>query len=226
SSWGIWNVASYANMAYQQRRVRARLVLPRRATPVDIRAKQLHRVSVVYASQGWGIRIPFTIESGEAVNLSNGRRLQGSRWNTGAEHFAVLEGNAAIQAASKLLPAINESGAKRDEVQSAVSIIEEANGAASLFSRYATRMPSDPKHPFAPPPVPGHTLSRLPKEVRLALEMATHEDSERRALEGELSVLEAAWKEAEEIAAIADDLFVPEETAARLARLKPTEPPD
>ncbi len=52
-------------------------------------------------------------------------------------------------------------------------------------------------------------LHRLPRELRLALEMALHEDTERRALEGELAILEAAWREAEEIAAIADNLFAP-----------------
>ena len=59
---------------------------------------------------------------------------------------------------------------------------------------------------------PGRLLTNLPREVRLALEMATHEESERRALEGELSLLTDAWQEAEEIAAIADDLFVSDET--------------
>ena len=49
----------------------------------------------------------------------------------------------------------------------------------------------------------------LPKPVRLALEMAAHEETERRALEGELAELEARWREAEEIAAIADDMFLP-----------------
>ena len=63
-------------------------------------------------------------------------------------------------------------------------------------------------------------LANLPKEVRLALEMATHEDSERRALEGELSILETAWHDAEEIAAIADDLFVSDDTRDKLADLK------
>ena len=53
------------------------------------------------------------------------------------------------------------------------------------------------------------SLTRQPAEVRLALEMATHEESERRALEGELKALEIAWKEADEIAAISDSLFVP-----------------
>ena len=55
---------------------------------------------------------------------------------------------------------------------------------------------------------------------RLALEMAVHEETERRALEGELRVLEAAWRDAEEIAKIADDMFVPESVEAELARLK------
>ena len=42
-----------------------------------------------------------------------------------------------------------------------------------------------------------------------ALEMALHEEDERRALEGELWRLEQAWREAEEIAAIADNLLLP-----------------
>jgi hypothetical protein len=50
--------------------------------------------------------------------------------------------------------------------------------------------------------------------------MAAHEDAERRALEGELHILEAAWREAEEIAGIADDMFLPESVETDLARLK------
>jgi hypothetical protein len=50
-------------------------------------------------------------------------------------------------------------------------------------------------------------LFRLPAVDRLALEMAANEDIERRALLGELETLHAAWKEAEEIAAIADEMF-------------------
>jgi hypothetical protein len=40
--------------------------------------------------------------------------------------------------------------------------------------------------------------------------MALHEESERRALEGELAGLKAAWRQAEEIAAISDNLLLPE----------------
>jgi hypothetical protein len=49
--------------------------------------------------------------------------------------------------------------------------------------------------------------------------MAVHEASEQRAIDGDLAPLEAAWREAEEIAAIADDMFLPE-SAQNLSRLK------
>ena len=39
--------------------------------------------------------------------------------------------------------------------------------------------------------------------------MALHEDTERAALEGDLAALARAWEEAEEIAAIADNLLLP-----------------
>ena len=55
-------------------------------------------------------------------------------------------------------------------------------------------------------------VRKMPKPTRLALEMALHEEQERRALEGELAQLELAWREAEEIAAIADNLLLPEHT--------------
>lgn len=54
---------------------------------------------------------------------------------------------------------------------------------------------------------PRTALLDLPLVDRLALEMAAHEEAERRALEGELAELEAAWREADEIATIADALF-------------------
>jgi hypothetical protein len=54
---------------------------------------------------------------------------------------------------------------------------------------------------------PSTALLDVPLVDRLALEMAAHEESERRALDGELAELAAAWREADEIAAIADALI-------------------
>jgi len=56
-------------------------------------------------------------------------------------------------------------------------------------------------------------LHEVPDVDRLALEMAANEDVERRALAGELEQLEEAWREAEEIAAIADHLLDEERPA-------------
>ena len=50
-------------------------------------------------------------------------------------------------------------------------------------------------------------LHWIPDVDRLALEMAANEDAERKALEGELEQLREAWREAEEVAAIADHLL-------------------
>lgn len=58
----------------------------------------------------------------------------------------------------------------------------------------------------------------MPKPIKLGLEMSLHEDEERRALEGELWRLERAWREAEEIAGIADDLLLPKGTSRFLDR--------
>ena len=48
--------------------------------------------------------------------------------------------------------------------------------------------------------------------------MALHEEAERRAMAGELDQLERAWREAEEIAAIADDLLVPRSILDQIAQ--------
>jgi hypothetical protein len=122
-----------------------------------------------------------------------------------------------------VLPAINGEGARRSQVQSAIQIVEDAPDRDALLRRWIEprieRLSVRPKDATA-----GLHFGAFPKEVLLAFEMATHEESERRALEGELSILEEMWREAEDIAAIADDLFVPDETRRRVASLKSSAP--
>lgn len=50
--------------------------------------------------------------------------------------------------------------------------------------------------------------------------MAVNEENERIALEGELALLELAWKEAEEIAAIADTLAIPAQVEEQFEELR------
>ena len=129
-----------------------------------------------------------------------------------------LTGDAAIRAAGALLPRMNQQGGSANDVQRAVSLLEADAVPERVFTRAVgplerTERWSARKHGSS-------VLQKLPVHTRLALEMAAHEDAERRALEGELHILEAAWREAEEIAGIADDMFIPESVEAELARLK------
>jgi hypothetical protein len=95
-------------------------------------------------------------------------------------------------------------GAGRGSVRRAVAYLERRGGPEAVL-REAAR---------------SGALARVRYTERLALEMALHEEAERRAIEGELAPLAAAWRDAEEIAAIADDLLLPASVRRRLARLK------
>lgn len=142
--------------------------------------------------------------------------------STGAPYLSVrvkrtverFEGAEALQVASRLLPAINVSGGGTRTVQEAVLDLEVHHGSEAYLERFfRTPGPVDRKGELKP-------ISGLPIATRLALEMALHEEAERRAIEGELTLLEAAWAEAEEIAGISDSLLVPASVEARLAELR------
>jgi hypothetical protein len=140
-------------------------------------------------------------------------------WRYDRGESRELTGDAAIRAAGALLPSLNQRGGSAKDVQRAVAYLEEAATPQKLFSAAATALPDASRdRTFAPRKK--DLLKHLPIAGRLALEMAAHEESERRALEGELHLLEAAWRDAEEIAGIADDMFLPASVDEDLARLK------
>lgn len=121
---------------------------------------------------------------------------------------AAFTGPAAVGAAGTLLPRLNRLGGSDRQVREAVTLIEEAGDPEAVFARAAVERGSIRSSTWGFD-VSATTVRGMSPRVRLALEMAGHEDSERRALEGELALLEAAWREAEEIAAIADRLLIP-----------------
>lgn len=127
--------------------------------------------------------------------------------------LARLEGATAHQALQKILPRVNRQGASKEQVKQAVRVLEDSPRTDDL----AGRLTAAPESYWKKKP---GLLQALPVELRLALEMGTHEDAERRWLAGELLELEEAWRAAEELAAIADKLGLPEEVEDRLARLR------
>lgn len=216
SLYPLISLANSATTLIRQRRVRAQIPIAGRTAPVRVRHSQLGAVSLMRVQGEWGLRIPSRDAEAEPMRLSNGRALQVSRFTT--EGAVLVVGEDALRAAAMLLPAVNAAGARRRDVDAAVQVIDEIPSAGELMSRYVEMKPTRSRRVRSD--VPGFPLVALPKHVALALEMATHENAERRALEGELGLLGIAWRDAEEIASIADDMFVPETLDERLKDLK------
>ncbi|HEU4881662.1 MAG TPA: hypothetical protein VFT45_05435, partial [Longimicrobium sp.] len=108
----------------------------------------------------------------------------------------VVQGTAGRRLLSRAMVHVNAHSGRRDWLRSAVDQIA-AHGTAEEFLRHAAER-EKLLLPFG-------DRSIAPAD-RLALEMAVHEDTERRALQGELAGLEEMWRQAEEIAALADRL--------------------
>lgn len=122
-----------------------------------------------------------------------------------------FEGAEAERFASQIIPKLNRTGGRKPTVQDAVQQIETAGHP----ERFLTDVVAGDR--FERKGVPGY-VSKMPAPTRLALEMALHEEQERRALEGELWRLEQAWEQAEEIAAISDNLLMPRRSEDFIAR--------
>jgi nitrogen fixation protein len=119
----------------------------------------------------------------------------------------VLQGAAAVRVLARGMTFLNARGAPRstlDEAVSAIARAEKAGGYVRRAAGWGMVLGETPRDPAEP----------------VALEMALHEEQERRAMDGELAELEAMWREAEEIAAITDalpDLPKPDSVVSRKA---------
>jgi hypothetical protein len=219
-SWGLWHAANSLRNLYEARRIRLRLSLPGVEQPVIIRKRHLQEARLVSAADAgtWQLHVAHERLDDERFWWSNLRAATSPAPDAGPRDLTVLAGDDALRAAGQLLPKLNAAGAREAQVQGAVRLIEDVGDPADFFAIQAER--------GRPGPRSRRTMSRglvigeLSTEVRLALEMAAHEETERRALDGELALLEDAWRDAEEIAAIADDMFLPDGTAERLDGLR------
>ena len=110
----------------------------------------------------------------------------------------AVAGRAVEKVLSRGMVHVNDSGASAGDVQKAVQLLEKVGTGEDYLRHVAEHRGVLDRS--------ADRTRRLTRPGKLALEMALHEEQERRALEGELALLEAAWREAEEIAAIADAL--------------------
>ena len=203
---GSWNLAQLAVMAFHRNRIVTRIKSPDGEQMIVRR----HHVEDAMLLRGeyqrsWGLRLQYGTKSW---------------WQYEPEAaMTVLHGEEALRVAGQILPAMNRGGASKKKLKEAIALIERQSDADSFF-RAAAKVVEPPSWDYLRHSDSHGTLEHLPREVLLALEMLSHEESERRAMEGELQVLEEAWREAEEIAAISDNLFLPTEISTRLAKMK------
>lgn len=156
------------------------------------------------------------IETARIERLNDGWALKLKKgWGRKALE-PTFAGDEGARVAGLLLTRINHTGGSRDTVRDAVREIEQ-HGHPEAFLQNAVRRIGDGEIGAA------GRLVKLPAPTRLALEMALHEERERRALEGELRGLEIIWRREEEIAAISDDLLLPEKALTRLESLRRAE---
>src|SRR3954470_8581354 len=204
--YGLFQLLNGLQRAGRDRIIRARVAVPGRGRPAMLRGKDMKRIILATDGESWSLKIP----GGGPKN----------RLVAGHKKFA-FEGKDALRAAAAVLPGVNLKGANRADVADAVRWLERTPDPHQLFAS-AARIPSSRARSWTSssgfvvigassfartvPALAGRSylaagetfLDRLPQPVRLALEMAAHEDVERRAMEGELAMLEQAWRQAEE----------------------------
>ena len=187
------------------------------AVRVATRAKPDATVAVINDADGNPVRITRAALARARLASERQSRDWALELNGDAQSVTVLRGTNAIRAAALLMPAANRFGGSAAVTREAIALVEHHGHPEALFRAVAaewdglaTGYRDLPKGriEFVAEGARGF-LARLAPAQRLALEMAANEDAERLALEGELRELEAAWRNAEEIAAIADDLLLP-----------------
>ena len=220
---GVYSLqlANFGKAFYHRMKVVERLTAAD-GSRLPVRRHEVQEATMLPASgrESWGLRISHHKPRDPAIPWW--------RYDADAE-ITDIRGEHAMRAAAQLLPHLNRTGASGRVVSDAVKLATRDNDPTLSFeraARFATQWrgwndsafslfaESDYSHDK------GARLAKIPADLRLALEMISHEDSERQAMEGELTILEDAWREAEEIAAISDDMFLPEDVSKRLSEMK------
>ena len=126
--------------------------------------------------------------------------------------------DAALRLLAAVLPRLNWRGASGDELTQATRIVDAEEAiVANRARRGGNPQPVWQRIAVAHWP-PADLLSAMEPVPRLAFEMAVTEEVERLALAGEAAALEGRSRDAEEVAGIADAMFLPAFVTDWLAR--------
>lgn len=191
---GVGLVYAGAAVAYYRMRKQTVLSLPlARGAALGLTHEQVHAAELIRAEdedEQWAVWVGCS-----AAGAPPGARVE----ETALGPRALLTGQDGRTAAARILPHLNPAGGSAAAVREAVRWLEAVGGPERALRTYA-------RSRWVRPALDSieRTLVTVHPEARLALEMALHEEEERRALRGELTVLRWAWQREEPLAAIAD----------------------
>ncbi len=212
----IMNVASLLMARREAERVIMRVSAENSANgeELTIRKREMSLAEIIYDGEVCMV-VPEPVALPPWYRFGHMPRAEDSRRIT-------IGGSDARALAARAMVARNSGGASLRNVNAALDALQAA-GSAERYIKEMARAGMGMSHRGdwqigTRRPAPGwksgpHSdveryagAEDLDKPRALALEMALHEESERRAMQGELAELEHAWREAEEIAHIADAL--------------------
>jgi hypothetical protein len=193
----------------KQRRTTAAVVDGPDGTPLVLNREHAAATRLVPVGKAWQLEI---------ANVGAAARVTAMGGDPSKLKPLLLEGDVAQRALARLLPYLNRDGGSAKRLDEAFAVLNAMPSVDALLHQGAVNpdaVMARNKRPVDPSPV-----GTLPPRLRLAMEMVLHTDQERRAMEGELALLEAQWREADAIAKIADSLLLPEQVEARLTALR------
>ncbi|NNL29404.1 MAG: hypothetical protein HKO77_00190 [Gemmatimonadetes bacterium] len=130
-------------------------------------------------------------------------------WQLRIRRKQTLEGPDAFEAARLTLPLLTRSATPKEDLRKALAYIGKKGGTAvSVFHAAARRRGVNRTA----------RVSKLEVHIRLALEMLASREVEERAVADDLAHLQTAWRHAEELAAIQDDVTFDLSVWGRLRR--------
>jgi hypothetical protein len=174
----------------------------------DLRGTRIH----TDGEEGLQILLPEPLSTRERL----WRRLK----RTAPSEMALSAGDAH-DLLSRAMVRVNAPGAAEADLSRALELVDQHESVERILGHelggtlvlaedrlsLTRRLHGRGMHAAAPAPVPRPTM--------LAMEMLLHEELERHALAGELRLLRARWREAEEIASIADTILTAEDPDGR-----------
>jgi hypothetical protein len=194
----LWDSSVRVDMAFAENRT-LRDPWTDRLVPVPV-AAMAHATLVLQSDLEWALEIPYRTDLDGLLGADPLELLSIRDHPAGG----IFRGGSLLPTLGRTSPVLERRRPSADVVNEAIRLLEVTGGEGSrLFSYVAGR------------PMRFNTARSFPlidayPEVRLAMEMAAHEDTERRALEGELKLLEREWREADRLAKITDDLALGE----------------